>query len=258
MKTLTQANKIITQSGKILSLGASLKTIRGLKALYDISEEPVQSDATAKVGISDLLGNGYDLSQATSGNRGNYRTSIFNGLPSVRFDGTNDRYVMALKDLTNNKAGFSFMCVYKKVSGTGNQSIFSITESGSTSSRWAFFNNIVTAVTARMLLTKPDAGTAYTTEFVQNDTNTHIAIGVVDNTGGRIQLFIDNLALPTVAITTGNSPSTNSQAIVIGAGGSETTNFFNGDLGCLGFADVAWSKDEVKAIYTVLAEKFLA
>jgi len=257
MKTLAQSNKILTQANKMVVLGNNLLTLRGLRALFDISKEVVQTDNTAKVGISDLTGNGYDLSQATSGQRGNYRTSIFNGHPSVRFDGTNDRYVMALKDLTNNKAGFSFFCVYKKVSGTGNQSIFSITESASTSSRWAFFNNIVTVVTARMLLTKPDAGTSYTTEFGQNDTNTHIALGIVDNTAGTMQLFIDNLALPVVTIATGNSPATNSQAIVIGAGGSETTNYFNGDLGALGFADVAWTKDEASTIYTTLAEKFI-
>jgi len=263
MKTLTQADKVLTHANKMVVLGDNLRTIRGMKALYDISEEPVQTTGTAKVGISDLMGNGYDLSQATSTKRGNYTTNIFNGKPSVRFDGADDWYTQAIKDITNNKAGNSFFAVYKKVSGTGSQAIFSFTESATTSSRWAFFNNIVTAVTARMLLTKPDAGPSYTTEFAQNDTNIHIVIGTLDYTAdpstglGKAILYIDNIALPAISIPTGNSPATNSQACIIGAGGSTTTNFFNGDLGCLGFADVTWTKYEVKPLYTILAEKFL-
>jgi len=263
MKQVTQANKALTLANKLITLGDNLRAIKGMKALYDISEEPVQADASSKIAISDLMGNGYDLSQPTSTKRGTYRTNIFNGKPSVRLDGTDDWYQMALKDITNNKSGFSFFAVYKKVAGTGSQAIFSFTEAATTSSRWAFFNNIVTAVTARMLLTKPDAGTSYTTEFAQNDTNIHIVIGTVDNTAdpvtglGKLILYVDNVALPAVSIPVGNSPSTNSQACIIGAGGSTTTNFFNGDLGCLGFADVTWSASETKPIYTILAEKFI-
>src|SRR5690606_10619334 len=66
----------------------------------DIAGLIIHLDASSIVGVSDGAAlatwpdsgpNGYDLTQATSGNQPLFRASAIGGRPAVQFDGTNDR-----------------------------------------------------------------------------------------------------------------------------------------------------------------------
>lgn len=62
----------------------------GLVAWYDASQLTGLSDNDPVTTWTDLSGNGRNLTQGTAANKPLYKTSIQNGLPMLRFDGTND------------------------------------------------------------------------------------------------------------------------------------------------------------------------
>ena len=56
----------------------------------DAKTTNVSSDGDAVAVAADLSGNGYDWKQTTASRRPLYKTSIYNGLSTLRFDGSND------------------------------------------------------------------------------------------------------------------------------------------------------------------------
>jgi hypothetical protein len=66
------------------------KKFANLVAWYDASQITGLSDTDPVSSWNDVSGNNYHITQATAGFRPLYRTGIKNGLPVVRFDGTDD------------------------------------------------------------------------------------------------------------------------------------------------------------------------
>lgn len=64
--------------------------ISGIQAWYRSDAIAFVADTQAVAKWPDMSGNGYDLTQTTSGNRPAYYVNVVNGHPAVRFDGTND------------------------------------------------------------------------------------------------------------------------------------------------------------------------
>jgi hypothetical protein len=89
-----------------------------------------QADNTPVVTWSDSSGNGYDATQATAGQRPLFRSNVLNGLPVIRFDGTDDFLAREIASplLTNgtdqyNQTNF---LVIKRNSIVGVQHIFTM------------------------------------------------------------------------------------------------------------------------------------
>lgn len=64
--------------------------IADLRLWLDATRITPVADGVALTGWDDASGNGYHLSQGTSGKRPLYKENILNGQPIVRFDGSND------------------------------------------------------------------------------------------------------------------------------------------------------------------------
>ena len=67
----------------------------GLQAHYDATAITGLSDGDPVAQWDDESGNGRHITQGTAANRPTYQTGEINGLPVVRFDGTNDRLTFA-------------------------------------------------------------------------------------------------------------------------------------------------------------------
>lgn len=67
------------------------KSISGLRLWFAAHRLTGLNDGDAITTWPDLSGNGYDVTQATSGFRPLYKTNIFKGQPAVQFDGVDDR-----------------------------------------------------------------------------------------------------------------------------------------------------------------------
>ena len=95
------------------------KTLSGLTLWYAAHRITGLNDGDAVTTWSDLSGNGYDVTQGTAANRPLYKTNIFNGLPALLFDGSND----SLENTTVNPftagAARTVFVVAKQLSDTG-------------------------------------------------------------------------------------------------------------------------------------------
>lgn len=92
-----------------------------LIAWYDADAITGLSDTDSVTTWSDESGNGWDLGQATAGNKPTYRTGILNSKPVVRFDGTDD---FMHNDNFNLGGQNTIIVVYANRTGT-NGSLFS-------------------------------------------------------------------------------------------------------------------------------------
>ena len=66
------------------------KSISGLTLWFAADKLTGFNDGDAVTTWPDLSGNGYDVTQGTSGSRPLYKTNIFKGKPALLFDGTDD------------------------------------------------------------------------------------------------------------------------------------------------------------------------
>lgn len=73
-----------------------LRTSLGAPLFWLDASQLVLADGDAVSPWSDVSGNGHDFTQSTTASKPTYKTAIQNGLPIVRFDGTNDALICAL------------------------------------------------------------------------------------------------------------------------------------------------------------------
>lgn len=103
--------------------GVSPLQLPGLVAWYDASQITGLSDGEAVAQWNDVSGNGNHLTQGTAGFRPIYKVSIVNGLPVVRFDGTDDKLTRStLVAATTQVTAYFF--VWKVDTTGGNQQRF--------------------------------------------------------------------------------------------------------------------------------------
>jgi hypothetical protein len=72
----------------------------------------------------DSSGNANHAAQVTGANQPLYKTGILNGLPVVRFDGTDD--FMTVAGITNNTATRTLFLVARRVAGAGDKELWSL------------------------------------------------------------------------------------------------------------------------------------
>lgn len=116
---------------------AGLPVTSGLVVRLD-SGTLVLSDGAAVSTWADSSGNGYDVTQATGGNRPVYKVAIVNGKPVVRFDGVND-YLTRAYNAAYNTTDWSFFAVTVPRGGAGNYRGIASSFSASPHSGWTMY-----------------------------------------------------------------------------------------------------------------------
>lgn len=236
---------------------ANTGTITG--AIWDNSEPLTEAitDNTAVRVWADQSGKGYDATQSTTAARPTYIASGLNGLPVVRFDGTDDRLALGASALgmLRNVGGASLFAVVKYGTAATNQVALMITRNGDNFFRLGILktdSNNFRAIGRRL-----DANGAQNVTSAQNLTSNffiHSALANYQNT--LLQQFI-NGALDgekTDFQTSGNTSDTDSNNIAIGAEVAAT--FLNGDIAEIIVYNRALNTSELAQVHRYLARKW--
>lgn len=215
--------------------------ITGLHGWYKADAITGLSNGAAVTQWNDSSGFVNHAAQATALNQPTYQTNVVNGLPVVRFDGTNDRLVITNSDMlaiTNNAAGISIMAVVSaSSSGDGlTRNMFGLANGATTTVRVKHGQRFTSgpnttnwAVSGRRL----DADTQQNLISTVTPTyDTPVRLGTVVNwasSDADVYLNGGNVASTAAWFVDGNTSATNSLAAAIGAQGSET-EFWFGDI----------------------------
>jgi hypothetical protein len=113
----------------------------GPRAAYDARYISGLSDGAAVSSWSDLSGNGFTATQATTARQPVYKAAVLGGSASVRFDGAGDNLTHSI---TNNATHTSFVVLNRLSSQTGNRGIVSIGTTGGTGDMFIFIRSPTT------------------------------------------------------------------------------------------------------------------
>jgi hypothetical protein len=218
-----------------------------------------QADSTSVATWADQSGNGYDATQGGSAARPTYIASGLNGLPVVRFDGTDD--VMSLGasalGMIRNVAGATVFVVVKYPSNNlTNNLLFISISSVSGSNR---LNLLQTSIPKYQV-----AGRRLDAESSQNATSNQnaasnfiIQTAYADFSNTLLQQFINGAldGQKTDFQTAGNTSDTDSNLINIGASGNNT-NRLNGDIAEIIVYNRALNTSELAQVHRYLSRKW--
>ncbi len=236
---------------------ANAGTITG--AVWDNSEpftEPID-DGTAVRLWSDQSGNGYDATQSTTAARPTYIASGLNGLPVVRFDGTDDHLGLsggALGLLKNVAGATIFVAVKYSATAVNAPSFFASRNSTSTSVRILIRTS--TAPKYNMQATRLDADTAINMNSVQatNTNSVVIQTAKADYQNQTLEQFINGtLDGSTTFATSGNTENADSLAIFLGR---VSTTYLTGDIAEIIVYNRALNTSELSQVHKYLSMKW--
>jgi hypothetical protein len=236
---------------------ANAGTITG--AVWDNSEpftEPID-DGTAVRIWSDQSGNGYDATQSTTAARPTYIASGLNGLPVVRFDGTDDNLALSggALGMLRNVAGATVFLVVKYPANSTAMFPFAIRTNATTPRIQMLQSSANKFQTAGRRL---DADTTITLTSTQSvTTNAVIQTAFADYQNTILRQFIngtidgENLSFQT----SGNTSDTDSNAISIGA--TAVPSFpLNGDIAEIIVYNRALNTSELSQVHRYLSRKW--
>lgn len=206
---------------------------------------------------------GLQLIQGTGGSLPTKQNAVQNGLPVVRFDGTNDTLAIGTTSLMRNDPGATVAFVFKNETGSSfaaAQRIFYLSTNVSGSSRCNISINTTPAfnVSARRL----DSDSAQSTSVGSaDDTTFHILMVVFNYTGDLATVYMDNVSIGTMnpfqsGSTGQNTSDTNSARFALASGSTSSTDVWGGDLGDVIIHTKALSTQERNAEYNYLKNKW--
>jgi hypothetical protein len=220
------------------------------------------SDGAAVATWSDSSGLSNDAANSAGASQPTYQTNEVNGLPCVRFDGTDDRLDVANANMlaaSNNAAGFTaFAYVNLSSAGTVGRNIFSLSSgTDGTAVRVKFGQRVTTGnwyLSARRL----DADTAQVLEGGLTQTGWQIITVVSDwaNSDADIWRGRASEASTTAWLTSGNTSATNALACRIGSAPSAGSEFWIGDIAELFVYDNEVSAADQQALWDYLQAKY--
>ena len=216
-----------------------------------------QANNTAVATWADQSGNGYDATQATTAARPTYIASGFNGLPVVRFDGTDDHLGLsggALGLLKNVAGATIFVAVKYSATAVNAPSFFASRNSTSTSVRILIRTS--TAPKYNMQATRLDADTAINMNSVQatNTNSVVIQTAKADYSNATLEQFINGtLDGSTTFATSGNTENADSLAIFLGR---VSTTYLTGDIAEIIVYNRALNTSELSQVHKYLSMKW--
>jgi hypothetical protein len=240
---------------------ANAGTITG--AVWDNSEpftEPID-DGTAVRLWSDQSGNGYDATQSTTAARPTYIASGLNGLPVVRFDGTDDRLGLGASALgmLRNVAGATVFVVvkYSDIVGANRTSFFLSNGTATTSARIQI--RTTTTPKYQVLGRRLDADSSQNVASSQATSTTNFVVqsAFFNYQNTLLQQYINGAkdGEKTDFQTAGNTSDTDSQNSSIGSDGTPG-NFLNGDIAEIIVYNRALNTSELAQVHRYLSRKW--
>ena len=203
---------------------------------------------------SDESASGWDAT-ASSTDRPTYKTSILNGLPVVRFDGTDDHLALGAVDASRTVSGST---IYAVVRTDVTDSIIRYWWFGSNGTGFArtLANlSLNTRIGGRTLDSDSFASVAATTNVSASTWVLHG--GVFDNANGTMAQFVDASADGTASLaSSGTTSNTAASAVMIGANADATASFFDGDIAEIVFVHDALGTSDREKLEGYLAHKW--
>ncbi len=219
-----------------------------------------QANNTAVATWADQSGNGYDATQSTTAARPTFIASGLNGLPVVRFDGTDDRLALGSSALgmLRNVAGATVFVVVKYSNTAGaNRTSFFISLGGSTSARVQI--RTTTTPKYQVIGRRLDADSSQNVASSQDTSTTnfviHSAFFNYQNT--LLQQYINGTldGQKTDFQTAGNTSDTSSNTILIGTDGALSA-YLNGDIAEIIVYNRALNTSELAQVHRYLSRKW--
>lgn len=238
---------------------ANAGTISG--AIWDNSEpftEPIDNGTAVRI-WADQSGNGYDATQSTTAARPTYIASGLNGLPVVRFDGTDDRLALGASALgmIRNVAGATMFAVVKyPANSVLNVSFFISNNTSAGSARGSLSQEITNKLqTAGRRLDADSFESALSTATITNTFLIHS--GIVNYATAKAFNYINGALDGTddPFQTAGNTSNTDSNNITIGATGTPTA-YLNGDIAEIIVYNRALNTSELAQVHRYLSRKW--
>lgn len=265
MSVIVNDGKVIVSGGQIMVNGNNILEYSPrvfLSAELEVARFGY-ADAAALATVIDWSGNGFAFTQGTAANRATIRTNVLNGFPVFRFDGTNDQYSSAFRNIWTSVAGATQVHVYKRSGGNAaSQNIFATVYGSGGGGKGL---NIIPSNTSSQISgasRRATGGTAVAANTgIGYDLNWHIVIATVDFPTGLVKLFMDGV-LVNIAINTDLAATTDSVQptyVYFGSGdnGSGTPNaWFNGDVAMTASIERCLTDTEVDQIYESLKTKY--
>jgi hypothetical protein len=226
------------------------KSVNGLTAWWDASQETIYTSGSAVSGMTDFGPSGYHAQQSTSGNEPTYITNALSGIgsgsrPAFSFDGTNDH--MDVTPLAPSGVNnYTVFLVFNSpshstnsilgVNGTNNR-FFEITTSGSSTLRLSGGGHTL------------NMGSGYQTNV------THIFTETRQNPNSNRTIYMDGN--PTAqASGTSNPQATTFNLSNLFVDGDGTGRNFSGLVGELILYNRALDATELSGVHTYLREKY--
>jgi hypothetical protein len=217
-----------------------------------------QANNTAVSTWADQSGNGYDATQSTTAARPTYIASGLNGLPVVRFDGTDDQMALgasALGMLRNVGGATIFVVVKYSVGLITSPSLFFSTNISSASLRLETRQDLNSKLGTRGRRLDADSVQGVTSVQTTSTSSVIIHAAKVDYQNTLLQQFI-NGALDgqlTTYHTSGNTSDTNSNNIKVG---TNNNSFLNGDIAEIIVYNRDLNTSELAQVHRYLARKW--
>jgi hypothetical protein len=218
-----------------------------------------QSNNTAVATWADQSGNGYDATQGSTAARPTFIASGLNGLPVVRFDGTDDSLALgasALGMLRNVAGATVFLVVkYSNTTGANRTSFFLSNGTSATSARI----QIRTTTTPRYQVSgrRLDADSSQNVASNQATSTTNFVVqsAFFNYQNTLLQQYINGAkdGEKTDFQTAGNTSNTDSAAINIG---TDSSSFLNGDIAEIIVYNRALNTSELAQVHRYLARKW--
>lgn len=240
------------QGGSVLPVTSGLKLHLKADAITGVA------DGGAVATWPDSSGNAFDATEAT--NQPTYKTGIVNGRPIVRFDGTDDRLIIATGFNATTKAvsGITVIGVYKTAVSDATRRVLGIQQGTGTLLRHAFG---ITSSSEGLANANPvDAGTA----VAAASSGDAVPVGrvviqsSVADYAAALSIWINGIAGQSLAIpgTPGLSSATDSLGAAVGFNGGISSQFFNGDIAEIVVYNRALTSAERLQVEGYLATKY--
>jgi hypothetical protein len=207
------------------------------------------SDGTAVSSWTDSSGNGKHLVQATGSKQPLLKTAILNGLPVIRFDGTDD----ALSCASFARGAFTMFVVLK----TTSQANTTIEHSATSGSNAGFYFSSTGGANFAMTGAGGSALTAYDVGLILADSATRIITESADGTDAGLRGWVNGHPC-TRGTSYGNAnpgAATVTDTLYVGGRGG-TSRFTNGDIAEIIIYGRVLARNERQAIEDYLARKY--
>ncbi len=281
---VTQSSRMIYQArlntAKSLTQSSPAASVKNMVLWIESTSDESFTSTEADNGLT--ISNWYDInpqsstqadfSQATAANKPTYTLDVLNGLPAIRFDGTNDVMTATTSSFSNITTGqvtvfavvklpttLAAQTIISKRTGGGGAANLQLNTTAATATGWQFCDSISigTGQTCTNGYTNGSgasvvAGNSYILSVIYTGNS---ASSTTSTLSGGISFF-QNGSLLTQATTTGTTSQSATDSLSIGASSGTAAGFFGGYIAEIIVYDRSIKKEERQAVEQYLGKKW--